>query len=54
LQLDTWETDAGEKRSRIRVRADRVQFIGRPRGQADDGSGAAVVQAREDESGIPF
>lgn len=29
LQLDRWETDAGEKRSRIRVRADRVQFLGR-------------------------
>ena len=31
LQLDQWQTDAGEKRSRIRVRADRVQFLGRPR-----------------------
>jgi single-strand DNA-binding protein len=29
LQLDQWKTDAGEKRSRLRVRADRVQFLGR-------------------------
>jgi len=28
LQLDTWESKEGEKRSKLRVRADRVQFIG--------------------------
>ena len=31
LQLDQWKTDAGENRSRLRVRADRVQFLGKPR-----------------------
>ena len=31
LQFDQWQTDSGEKRSRLRVRADRVQFLGRPR-----------------------
>ncbi|HOW98294.1 MAG TPA: single-stranded DNA-binding protein [Kiritimatiellia bacterium] len=37
LQYDTWQTDAGEKRSRLRVRADRVQFLGRPkRGEMGD------------------
>ena len=30
LQLDQWEKD-GEKRSKLRVRADRVQFLGAPR-----------------------
>lgn len=44
LQLDQWQTDAGEKRSRLRVRADRVQFLGRPRrgeaGDAPEGGGA--------------
>lgn len=29
LQLDQWQTEAGEKRSRLRVRADRVQFLSR-------------------------
>lgn len=29
LQLDQWQTESGEKRSRLRVRADRVQFLGR-------------------------
>jgi single-strand DNA-binding protein len=31
LKLDQWETDSGEKRSRMRVRADRVQFLSSPR-----------------------
>lgn len=34
LQLDQWETKEGEKRSRMRVRAEKVQFLGgRPEGQ---------------------
>jgi len=28
LLLDEWRSDNGEKRSRIRVRSDRVQFLG--------------------------
>lgn len=27
LQLDQWETESGERRSRMRVRANRVQFL---------------------------
>lgn len=34
LQFDQWQADNGEKRSRLRVRADRVQFLGRTRGEA--------------------
>ena len=30
LQLDQWESQEGEKRSKLRVRADRVQFLGSP------------------------
>ncbi|MDH3981322.1 MAG: single-stranded DNA-binding protein [Kiritimatiellaceae bacterium] len=30
LQLDQWENQQGEKRSKLRVRADRVQFLGTP------------------------
>lgn len=54
LQLDTWETDAGEKRSRIRVRADRVQFLGRPGGKSESAMDPAGAAVREDEEGIPF
>jgi len=36
LQLDQWEKD-GKKHSRLRVKADRVQFLGRPkRGEYGD------------------
>lgn len=35
LQLDQWQTEEGQKRSRLRIRADRVQFLGRL--QADPG-----------------
>jgi single-strand DNA-binding protein len=39
LQFDQWETQQGEKRSRLRVRADRVQFLGR--GGAGGGAGGS-------------
>lgn len=43
LQLDQWEADDGQKRSRLRVRGDRVQFLGRQKGGATDfGDGAPV------------
>jgi single-strand DNA-binding protein len=45
LQFDQWETDKGEKRSRLRVRASRVQFVGRARnGQNGDATGQADPQ----------
>lgn len=36
LQFDQWQTESGEKRSRHVVRAERVQFLGRPRGEMGD------------------
>ena len=33
LQLDMWESKEGQRRSRLRVVAQRVQFLGRPRGE---------------------
>ncbi|MDE0839262.1 MAG: single-stranded DNA-binding protein [Kiritimatiellae bacterium] len=47
LQLDQWESKEGEKRSKIRVRADRVQFLGSPRRGAEfaDGGGGEGDQA---------
>jgi single-strand DNA-binding protein len=38
LQLDQWETQQGEKRSRLRVRAERVQFLGGRGGNSGGGS----------------
>jgi single-strand DNA-binding protein len=37
LQLDQWQSKEGEKRSKLRVRADRVQFLGAPRRGAATG-----------------
>ncbi|MFU8781066.1 MAG: single-stranded DNA-binding protein [Kiritimatiellia bacterium] len=54
LQLDTWETDAGEKRSRIRVKADRVQFLERRRTGTDASAVTGTIAVQEDEQGIPF
>jgi single-strand DNA-binding protein len=52
LQLDSWETGEGEKRSKLRVRANRVQFLGRgkagaarPEAEAIDEPAAAAEPA---------
>lgn len=34
LQLDEWKSEQGEKRSRIRIRADRVQFMPKQKEEA--------------------
>lgn len=39
LQLDQWESQQGEKKSKIRVRADRVQFLGGRGGSGGGGGG---------------
>jgi single-strand DNA-binding protein len=61
LQLDRWETSTGEKRSRMRVRALRVQFLGRASAESGGADpGAAVPEpvgagAGRDEAGdMPF
>jgi single-strand DNA-binding protein len=39
LRLEQWETQQGEKRSRMKVRADRVQFLGSGGGGGGSRSG---------------
>lgn len=41
LRLDQWETPQGEKKSRLKVRADRVQFLGSPSGGGASRSGGS-------------
>ena len=41
LQLDQWESKEGQKRSRLRVRADRVQFMGGAGGGKNEGAASA-------------
>ena len=37
LRMDTWESSDGQKRSKLRVTADRVQFLGGPGPRQDAG-----------------
>jgi single-strand DNA-binding protein len=57
LKLDQWENQQGEKRSKLRVRADRVQFLGAPKRTAevaDAPSSAVPPQPASDDDDIPF
>lgn len=67
LKLDQWENQQGEKRSKLRVRADRVQFLGAPRRTAETADAPAARPAQpsappppsggdphHDEDDIPF
>ena len=66
LQLDQWQTDAGEKRNRLRVRADRVQFLGRLRQngkpeagdpaqqQPNESAAGQVAQGDAQDENLPF
>ena len=58
LQLDRWEADDGQKRSKLRVRADRVKFLGRPAsaGEAagDETSGRAGPEPDGVDDDMPF
>lgn len=62
LKLDQWENQQGEKRSKLRVRADRVQFLGAPKrdqaGQGPQGNSDSPADAKPatpaDDEDIPF
>ncbi len=46
----SWEDNAGQKRSVIEVRAERVQFMGQPSGRAPAFSAAAAAQEPSEPS----
>lgn len=52
LQYRSWETDDGQKRSKLEVVADRVQFLGGRR--SEDTPGEPGMGAQEAEDDIPF
>ncbi len=55
LQQDRWETDKGEKRSRLRVVAERVHFLNGGKGNgAASAEGAADVEPPAEEDARPF
>ena len=54
LQFDRWETEDGQTRSKLRVRADRVQFIGKPHeGGGRDAQSDNTEEASEHSSPAP-
>jgi single-strand DNA-binding protein len=56
LQLDQWQTAAGEKRSKLKVRAESVQFLRRSRKNAADIGKQEIAEAEpiEGEAASPF
>ena len=52
LQLDQWENQQGEKRSKLRVRADRVQFLGSP-GKGTEYAAAPASASAPQAPGTP-
>ena len=51
LQLDKWTSKEGEARSKLRVKAGRIQFLGGPRGaESRDGGGSGKVAAKREEA----
>jgi len=50
LQTDEWKNDKGEKRSKLRVRANRVEFLGAPKLKTQD---EVVVPAQKDTDQSP-
>ncbi len=53
LRQRSWEKD-GQKRSKIEVLADNVQFLGGGRGQAAEGSGPSAPSQEPPDDDIPF
>lgn len=49
LQYDSWETDEG-KRSKLKVRVDRMQLIGSKNGDSNGGGGATAKPAQAQAS----
>ena len=62
LQFDSWETKEGDKRSKLKVLATRIQFLGRARAKDDSEADAeapsemeeAPIEKAESGDDIPF
>jgi single-strand DNA-binding protein len=52
LQSRSWETGDGQKRSTIDVRAERIQFLGGPRGEGQGASSGDQAAKEVNESDV--
>lgn len=53
LKFDQWESPEGQKKSKLRVRAERVQFLGSPGGQGAGGQGGGSRNTYSGGGGAP-
>lgn len=53
LHLDSWETSEGEKRSKLKVHAQRIQFLGKTKKSQDNPPKPSGLESVEFESGNP-
>ena len=55
LRLDQWESPQGEKKSKLKVRAERIQFLGSPGGAGGAGGGSrgGNYSSAAEKSGAP-
>jgi single-stranded DNA-binding protein len=54
LQLDTWETDEGVKRSKLRLVADKINLGPKGTGGSGGNRTAAKSMAGEIDESVPF
>lgn len=54
LQLDQWQTESGENRSKMRVCADRVQFLGTRDNGTEASDTPTPAEAECDREPLPF
>jgi len=54
LQFDQWTTDGGEKRSKLRVSAHRVQFVGKAPGAEATPKTKTPIDAEDEYEPSPF
>lgn len=54
LRFNRWETPEGQVRTKLRVRADRVQFLGRPRASAEAQDGHPEAPGQDQDDNLPF
>jgi single-strand DNA-binding protein len=53
LKFDQWESPEGQKKSKLRVRAERVQFLGSPGGAGGQSGGGASRSSPSGGGGPP-
>lgn len=54
LQYESWENDEGQRRSRIRVVASRVQFVGGRRSSGEQQNAENKEEMEDEMAGMPF